>query len=310
MKRPWMPLYVGDYLADTKHLTTVEHGAYVLLMMHYWQHSGLPDDDARLARIAGLNAEEWAGVKKTLAELFEPGWTHKRIDAELAKAAQKSRNGRRGGLVSGARRRILTKQTRSKDATENINSNKHLANCGEANAKQTAKQTRSKQPTEREAPQPQPQSHSEYDSQSLLHVWSVADATRPCAQDEFEEFWRCYPKRDGPNPKAPARRKFEALVKSGVDPAAIIASARRCAEDHARRGEVNSRYIAQAVTWLNQRRFEDYAASGNPRDSPAASRRHNSFIELAEELRRAKHDEACDDDEQFGLKFVSDSGAR
>jgi hypothetical protein len=42
---------------------------------------------------------------------------------------------------------------------------------------------------------------------------SVADATRPAEDSKFEEFWRAYPRRDGPNPRKPAEQKFNALAK-------------------------------------------------------------------------------------------------
>lgn len=82
----WMPLYIADYLADTGHLSTVEHGAYLLLIMHYWQNSGLPNDDRKLARICRLSLKQWQAIRSTIAELFGDEWRHGRIEAELAKA--------------------------------------------------------------------------------------------------------------------------------------------------------------------------------------------------------------------------------
>jgi hypothetical protein len=50
--------------------------------------------------------------------------------------------------------------------------------------------------------------------------------------------------------------KFIRLVHGGVPAAAIIAGAKAYAE--AEGSNVGTPYIAQAVTWLNQRRWEDY----------------------------------------------------
>lgn len=84
--RAWMPLHIADYLADTGHLTATEHGAYMLLIMHYWQNGHLPENEKLIARVARMTADQWEESRDVLAMLFGPGWTHKRIDAELSKA--------------------------------------------------------------------------------------------------------------------------------------------------------------------------------------------------------------------------------
>ena len=106
-----MPLYIADYLADTGHLSTTQHGAYLLLIMHYWRSGGLPMDDVRLARIAKLSLKFWLEhVKPDLESLFLPGWKHKRIEIELAKqgeiTAKRAMAGRKGGAVTATSRFI------------------------------------------------------------------------------------------------------------------------------------------------------------------------------------------------------------
>jgi uncharacterized protein YdaU (DUF1376 family) len=107
-ERVWMQFNVGDYVRDTRHLSTLEHGAYLLLIMRYWEDGGLPDNEALLARYAGLTAEQWAQSRDVLAAFFHDGWHHRRIDDEIAKAAAKieqRRAARRGdGSVTEARR--------------------------------------------------------------------------------------------------------------------------------------------------------------------------------------------------------------
>ena len=88
----FMKMYWGDYFADTRHLSTLEHGAYLLLIAYYWNSGkSLPDDDKILQRITGLHGNSWKAVRKILGKFFTINngvWSHKRIDAELKKSTE------------------------------------------------------------------------------------------------------------------------------------------------------------------------------------------------------------------------------
>lgn len=103
----WMPLYIGDYLADTQRLSTIQHGAYFLLMLDYWKNGPLPDDDSILASITKLAPDAWS-IHRALLERFfrisDGHWHHKRIDAEREKAvANQIRRTERAKAAADAR---------------------------------------------------------------------------------------------------------------------------------------------------------------------------------------------------------------
>ncbi|MCW4590421.1 DUF1376 domain-containing protein [Gluconacetobacter entanii] len=90
----WMPIYIGDYLSDTMRLTTLQHGAYFLLMLEYWKQGPLPNDMAELAAIAKQDKRAWEKeVWPTLRRFFsvqDDGLLHqKRMDKERASAADR-----------------------------------------------------------------------------------------------------------------------------------------------------------------------------------------------------------------------------
>lgn len=113
---PCFPLWTDAYLADTQHLTTEEHGAYVLLLIQAWRAAdcSLPDDDTLLARHAGLSAQKWRSVKPIVMAFWtldkrRNRWVQKRLKKERRKATEK----RHKAKDSAASR---WKQTKSDDA--------------------------------------------------------------------------------------------------------------------------------------------------------------------------------------------------
>lgn len=86
-------MFWGDYARDTGHLNATMHGAYLMLIKHYWcSGEPLPDDDDVLWRIACCDSKaEWRKIRRTVGKFFQIGdglWRHGRIDAELDKARE------------------------------------------------------------------------------------------------------------------------------------------------------------------------------------------------------------------------------
>lgn len=116
-KAPSMPMYWDAYLADTTHLTTEEHGAYMLLLGAMWRRNGwVPDDDRDNARILGLTVGKWRKIKARLSGflIFREGEISQKKLLEIWKNTQekieKNRaNGAKGGRPKSKKNNDLAK---------------------------------------------------------------------------------------------------------------------------------------------------------------------------------------------------------
>lgn len=105
MSFAFLPLYTGDYLRDTRHLSPLKHGIYLLLLMHSWDQRGpLPLDEQECAGIANCrSADEIEALRYILGKFFiemDDGYYNKRMQKEIEKAgsisAARSEAGKKG----------------------------------------------------------------------------------------------------------------------------------------------------------------------------------------------------------------------
>ena len=158
---PYMQFYVADYLADTAHLTTEEHGAYLLLLFSYWQ-TGKPLRVDRLSTVARVPNERWTSVAETLSEFFNVSathWTHFRVEADLEAVNSKSTKASAAGKAS-AKARFEKKQR-------------------EANAKPTNAQTTVEDPLQRNGNHTDTDTDTEQHTHTAQEKFSLHDAWEP-----------------------------------------------------------------------------------------------------------------------------------
>jgi hypothetical protein len=97
------------------------------------------------------------------------------------------------------------------------------------------------------------------------------DQHRP-VDEAFDRFWKAYPRRDGANPKQPARDKFARWVRKGAAPDVLIKAAEAYRRQCEASGQIGTPYVAQAQTWLNQQRWQvDDAPPDDDGDYPAVA---------------------------------------
>lgn len=114
-ERPFMQLYVSDFIGDTLHLSSEQVGAYLLLLMAMWNAAGkLPNDEAKLARVARLSLKKWRSVAPDLMPFFEQDKdhiSHRRLTKELQKSERQSQSRSAAG-VKGFAAKVLKNNNR------------------------------------------------------------------------------------------------------------------------------------------------------------------------------------------------------
>lgn len=249
---PYMKMYWADYLADTAHLSAIEHGGYLLLIAHYWRTGSLPDDEAKLARIARMSVKQWRTHSETILAFFPEG-AHKRIDKERDEARSKSEKN-----VNSALKRW--------NDDKNTNLLKSL-DADDANALPTQSERIHISDIRYQISEDKKLSLSETSSDArVLGFPEKAKQDRPKRQRHaysaaFEEFWQAYP-TDPLMSKAQAAKQFERLSDEDQRRAisAIPGFRTHCQKNPDYRP-------VHAERFISQRRFDGFAR-GSPEAIP------------------------------------------
>jgi uncharacterized protein YdaU (DUF1376 family) len=217
----WMPLYIGDYLADTSHLDAERHGCYLLWMMHYWRKGPLTSNLSDLVSIGRLRGNNASSIAQALLEEFfsmngDGLWHQKRQDVERAKW-----QGKRADAVEKAKKAAAG---RWGNASSNASSNAPamLELC----------------PLPLPSPLPSP--------------LSLSPKTKTSPKAQLETLYKLYPRHIG---KAAAFKSIDKALKLKTFDELLLAV--RAYVRKVTLETTEEQFIPHPATWFNQGRYED-----------------------------------------------------
>lgn len=117
MQRPWMPLYVGDFIADTMHLGATETGIYIRLIFHCWQHGTIPTDIRKVCLISHCDTRLWHQYAETVLQFFDvvdaSTMHHKRVTSERLRTEELSNKRKSAALQKHSNSSAIAQQNTS-----------------------------------------------------------------------------------------------------------------------------------------------------------------------------------------------------
>lgn len=240
----WMPLYIGEYLADTMHLSAEENGAYLLLMMHYWRHGAIKNDATVIQQIARIKPSRVSKeIVLTVSKFFEEknGYLyHRKLDNQIIKAKEKQKN--RSSSLEKARTTKAEKNASVTGLPLKSDIKKDITNVI------------SKEKTDTE------------------------DKSSEIISTFFGKFWPAYPSNG--RSRGSKQKAYERYQKLYQHHDAIMEGVKRYEAYLKATGELNK----DAVTWLNQRCWEDdysYRVSEQKQSEPTKTERLYATAEQA-----------------------------
>jgi uncharacterized protein YdaU (DUF1376 family) len=186
----WMPLYIGDILADTSHLDAERFGCYMLWLMHYWRKGPLSGNLADLVGIGKLRCVDATSTAQALLNEFfslylDGKWHQKRADVEIAKWQDKS-------LKAQEKAKTAAEARWGKDATSNATGTPQalLAPCPSS--------LPSSSPLSLTPPLPPEKKTKKQKPSSMTKKEKAVDPRRKDFIEDLQSDWKCFAKTKFP----------------------------------------------------------------------------------------------------------------